>query len=121
MDHVALGPARQVVADTSKPKRLNPFERYLSLWVALCMVAGVLLGLAVPGLTEGLRRLEFGAGHDLSLPSSVALRNRSPHEGERSLLLFLVNEISRIERPVSVARAASPRRSTGQGWERSAA
>ncbi len=29
-------------------RRLNFFERYLSLWVALCMVAGVLLGKLVP-------------------------------------------------------------------------
>jgi hypothetical protein len=83
MDHVALGPARQVVADTSKPKRLNPFERYLSLWVALCMVAGVLLGLAVPGLTDGLRRLEFGAGHDLRyrLPSRSETDHRTKENG----------------------------------------
>jgi ACR3 family arsenite transporter len=73
MDHVALGPARQVVADTPKPKRLNPFERYLSLWVALCMVTGVLLGLAVPGLTDGLRRLEFGAGSQINIPIAILI------------------------------------------------
>ena len=28
------------------------FERYLSLWVALCIVAGVLLGKALPGLAQ---------------------------------------------------------------------
>jgi len=28
-------------------KRLNSFERYLTLWVALCMGAGVLLGVMV--------------------------------------------------------------------------
>ena len=26
------------------PKRLNLFERYLTLWVGLCMVAGLALG-----------------------------------------------------------------------------
>ena len=26
------------------PKRLNLFERYLTVWVGLCMVAGLLLG-----------------------------------------------------------------------------
>ena len=39
MDHVAHTPTRGVQAATPAPKRLNPFERYLSLWVALCMVA----------------------------------------------------------------------------------
>ena len=73
MDHVALGPARQVVADTPTPKRLNPFERYLSLWVALCMVAGVVLGLAIPGLTDGLRRLEFGAGSQINIPIAILI------------------------------------------------
>src|ERR1700758_312537 len=28
---------------------MNPFERYLTLWVALCIVAGVALGSAMPG------------------------------------------------------------------------
>lgn len=72
MEHVALGTARQA-ADIRKPKRLNPFERYLSLWVALCMVAGVLLGLAVPGLTDGLRGLEFGAGSQINIPIAILI------------------------------------------------
>ena len=33
----------------ARAKRLNVFERYLTLWVALCMVAGVLLGLLILG------------------------------------------------------------------------
>jgi ACR3 family arsenite efflux pump ArsB len=48
------------VSGTGAPKRLNLFERYLTLWVALCMVAGVLLGRFAPGLTASLRTLEFG-------------------------------------------------------------
>ncbi len=35
-------------------KRLNPFERYLTLWVALCIVAGILLGRWAPGLARTL-------------------------------------------------------------------
>jgi ACR3 family arsenite transporter len=54
-------------------KRLNPFERYLSLWVAACMLAGVLLGKAVPGLTGGLRRLEFGHGSQINVPIAVLI------------------------------------------------
>jgi arsenite transporter len=41
-------------------KRMNVFERYLSVWVGLCMVAGVALGLLAPSLMQTLRALEFG-------------------------------------------------------------
>jgi arsenite transporter len=47
-------------APAGRVKRLNPFERYLSLWVALCMVAAVALGRGAPGLIERLRGLELG-------------------------------------------------------------
>lgn len=38
---------------------LGVFERYLSLWVALCIIAGVKLGLALPGLFELIARLQY--------------------------------------------------------------
>ncbi|HEY7443088.1 MAG TPA: ACR3 family arsenite efflux transporter [Vicinamibacterales bacterium] len=57
----------------SKPKRLNLFERYLSIWVALCMAVGVVVGLAVPGLTDGFRRLEFGAGSQINIPIAILI------------------------------------------------
>lgn len=38
---------------------LGIFERYLSLWVALCIVAGVGLGLASPSLFQSIARLEY--------------------------------------------------------------
>jgi arsenite transporter len=47
-------------------KRINAFERYLSLWVALCMFAGVLLGKIAPGLTAVLRRFELGSGSQIN-------------------------------------------------------
>jgi ACR3 family arsenite transporter len=56
-----------------RAKRLNVFERYLSLWVALCMGVGVLLGLTVPGLTDGLRRLEFGTGSQINIPIAILI------------------------------------------------
>jgi arsenite transporter len=54
-------------------KRLGGFERYLSLWVGVCMVAGVLLGKAVPSLTNELRGLEFGAGSQINIPIAVLI------------------------------------------------
>ncbi len=38
---------------------MGVFERFLSLWVALAMLAGVALGLAAPGPVQGLARFEF--------------------------------------------------------------
>jgi len=54
-------------------KRLAFFERYLTGWVFLCMVAGVLLGRLAPGLTGGLSRLEFGAGSQVNGPIAVLI------------------------------------------------
>src|SRR5574341_1971895 len=56
-----------------EPKRLSLFERYLSIWVAACMAAGVVLGKASPGLVDGLRRLEFGRGSQINAPIAVLI------------------------------------------------
>jgi arsenite transporter len=61
------------VPTRAAPKRLNVFERWLSLWVALCMVAGVALGRLLPGLTHALRRLEFGEASQINVPIAVLL------------------------------------------------
>ena len=37
---------------------MNRFERYLSLWVALCIAAGIALGQLLPGVFAQLARLE---------------------------------------------------------------
>src|SRR5512136_2052992 len=52
---------------------MNVFERYLTLWVALCMVVGVVLGKALPGLTGALRALEFGSGSHINAPVAVLI------------------------------------------------
>ena len=54
-------------------KRLNLFERYLILWVGLCMVAGVLLGKAAPGLIQALRAMEFGRESHVNFPMAVLI------------------------------------------------
>jgi len=38
---------------------LGEFERYLSLWVALCMIAGVVLGKLIPSAVAGLRGMSW--------------------------------------------------------------
>ncbi|HSB63744.1 MAG TPA: ACR3 family arsenite efflux transporter [Thermoanaerobaculia bacterium] len=55
------------MARAAAPKRLNVFERYLTLWVGLCMAAGVTVGKLLPGLTEAIRGLEFGEGSQINV------------------------------------------------------
>jgi arsenite transporter len=40
---------------------MSVFERYLTVWVGLCIVAGIALGNAFPGLFQALARLEYGS------------------------------------------------------------
>lgn len=40
---------------------IGTFERYLSVWVALCIAAGIGLGSFVPGLFQTLARFEYGS------------------------------------------------------------
>jgi len=35
-------------------KKLSTFERYLTIWVLLCIAAGILLGKAAPGIAATL-------------------------------------------------------------------
>ncbi|HSD27666.1 MAG TPA: ACR3 family arsenite efflux transporter [Vicinamibacteria bacterium] len=57
----------------SSPKRLNVFERYLSLWVAACMVAGVVIGRLAPALVGSVRDMEFGTGSHINAPIAVLI------------------------------------------------
>ncbi len=54
-------------------KRLSPFERYLTLWVGLCMVAGVAIGKSLPGFTDSLRGMELGSGSQINVPIAVLI------------------------------------------------
>src|SRR5690349_20943698 len=54
-------------------KRLAFFERYLTVWVMLCMVVGVAFGKALPDVTSALSKLEFGKGSQVNVPLGVLL------------------------------------------------
>src|SRR4051812_35435449 len=54
-------------------KRLNFFERYLSLWVLICMGIGVAFGKLLPAATASLSRLEFGRGSQVNVPIAVLI------------------------------------------------
>ncbi len=46
------------------------FEKYLSLWVLLCMAAGVLIGRYLPGIPAFLGRLEY---YNVSIPVAILI------------------------------------------------
>ena len=52
-------------------KRLNLFEKYLTIWVGLCMVAGVALGKWAPNVVPLFRDLEFGTASHINIPIAV--------------------------------------------------
>ncbi len=45
----------------SKPQPIGFFEHYLSIWVALCIVTGIILGSRLPQQIEALAALEYGS------------------------------------------------------------
>lgn len=53
----------------------NPFERYLTLWVSLCIIAGIMLGKAAPGLAASLdsMALTVNGAPVVSIPIAVCL------------------------------------------------
>jgi len=57
----------------TEKKRLAFFERYLTLWVFLCMIVGVALGKLLPDVTAALSRLEFGQGSQVNVPIGILL------------------------------------------------
>jgi len=60
-------------AGVMNKKRLNAFERYLSLWVLLCMAAGVWLGKMWPEGVRTLQGWEFVDGSQVNVPIAVLI------------------------------------------------
>lgn len=46
------------------------FEKYLTLWVIICMVIGVLIGVYLPGIPEFLSRFEYA---NVSIPTAILI------------------------------------------------
>lgn len=60
---------------TREPKGLGFFERYLSVWVILCILAGIVLGKVAPGVAHYLDGLAIYVGEApvVSIPIAVCL------------------------------------------------
>ena len=71
---MSFEPARELrTVGPAAPRRMNPFERYLSVWVAASMGLGLLLGKALPGLAASLSGLEFGEGSHINVPIAILI------------------------------------------------
>ncbi|MHA1904643.1 MAG: arsenic resistance protein [Candidatus Thorarchaeota archaeon] len=51
-------------------KKLNTFEKYLPLWIAICMLAGIVLSQVVPGISEAIASWQVGG---ISVPIGIFL------------------------------------------------
>ena len=58
---------------SKEPRQLAFFERYLTVWVFLCMIAGIVLGKLAPSLTSALGKMEFGQGSQVNIPIAVLI------------------------------------------------
>jgi ACR3 family arsenite transporter len=67
----AVAATGQIAVPTTK--RLAFFERYLTVWVLVCMILGVALGKTSPSLTASLSKLEFGQGSQVNVPIGILL------------------------------------------------
>src|ERR1035437_6116059 len=65
--------SNEINQSAAAPKRLAFFERYLTVWVFLCMIVGVAFGKFAPGFTADLSKLEFGQGSHVNAPIAVLI------------------------------------------------
>jgi ACR3 family arsenite transporter len=54
-------------------KRIGFFERYLTIWVFLCMVVGVLVGSIAPETVSMVSRLEFARDSHVNIPIAILI------------------------------------------------
>ncbi|MCG8502168.1 MAG: arsenical-resistance protein, partial [Firmicutes bacterium] len=57
-------------SEREQKKGLGLFERYLTLWVAICMVAGVAIGQLMPAFPQMLSKLEYA---HVSIPVALLI------------------------------------------------
>ena len=66
-------PSTNSAVPVAEPKRLGFFERYLTLWVLVCMAVGLAFGKLLPQVTASLSKWEFGQGSQVNVPIGVLL------------------------------------------------
>ncbi|MFX1409113.1 MAG: arsenic resistance protein [Promethearchaeota archaeon] len=59
-----------VKSEIEKPKEISFFEKFLPLWVALCILLGIIFSQIIPGISEAIDSLKFGG---ISIPIGICL------------------------------------------------
>lgn len=57
-------------AKNNKTESIGFFQRYLTIWVAICMVVGVLIGRFIPEIPEFLGKFEYA---NISIPTAILI------------------------------------------------
>jgi len=58
------------MSEKEKEKNIGFFEKFLTVWVALCIVIGIILSQVFPGISEAIDSLKIG---DISIPIGICL------------------------------------------------
>lgn len=58
------------IENKEKNKGLGFFERYLTIWVALCIVVGILIGQFIPSIPQTLNKFEY---YNVSIPVAILI------------------------------------------------
>lgn len=54
----------------NKSKGINSFQKYLTIWVAVCMIGGVLISKFKPGIPEFLSKFEYS---NITIPIALLI------------------------------------------------
>ncbi len=65
-----MSASNQAIDDKPDAAPLSVFERYLTLWVAICIVVGILIGQLLPGPVQAIGRMEVA---QVNLPVGVLI------------------------------------------------
>jgi ACR3 family arsenite transporter len=59
-----------IESEVEESKQISFFEKFLPLWVALCIVVGIVLSQIIPGISEAIDSLKMG---EISIPIGICL------------------------------------------------
>jgi ACR3 family arsenite transporter len=95
-----------------EPAKMSVFERYLSIWVGLCIVVGVVLGHFLPGPVQALGEMKIA---EVNLPVAVLIWLMIIPMLLKVDFGIIISQISTATGRFTSAIFISPRACTGPG------